>query len=153
MQRQSYIHYGNDHFDMDVFNARKIAYENKLSAMAINKPPFGFWACRTDDEFGWKYWCECEDFHTDRLDKSFVFTLSESARILTIRSHDDIEPFLTENPFWSISKVIDFEKIMFRYDALELIHGDNYTCLHDGLFYSWDVDSIVIWNPYIIEPR
>lgn len=38
------------------------------------------------------------------------------------------------------------------YDAVELIHGNNYGELHFSLFNTWDCDSIVILNKNVIVP-
>ena len=57
--QKSYIHYGNDHFDMNLFNEKK---NNPRDNQFLNKPPFGFWASPFGDEYyGWKEWCEGEE--------------------------------------------------------------------------------------------
>lgn len=145
-----YIHYGNDHFDLDIFK-KKAANPRDNSFM--NKPPFGFWASPVGCEYwAWREWCENEDWNTERLDKSFKFTLTKKARILTVRKREDIFPYLIESNTLCMKPVLDFNRIMAEYDGMELIHGNRYLELHDNEFYSWDVDSIVIWNPYIIVP-
>lgn len=150
-EKKTYIHYGNDHFDMDIFTEKaRLKRDNNF----LNKPPFGFWASPIDSHyFTWKDWCESENFRTDRFDKSFIFALREDARILTVRRNADIIPYLKDSG-WLGTKVLDFNVLMTKFDGIELIHGDNYNELHlsPGYFYSWDADSIVVWNPYIIVP-
>lgn len=146
--RKQYIHYGSSCFDLDIFNEKKA---NPRNNSYLNKPPYGFWASPVgSDYWTWRDWCESEDYHTDRLDKSFKFTLTKKARILTVRSREDIFPYLIPKKYFSYK--LDFYRIMKDYDGMELIHGNRYLELHDNEFYTWDVDSIVIWNPYIIVP-
>ena len=37
---KSYIHYGNDHFDINLFNEKKNSPRDNFY---LNKPPFGLW--------------------------------------------------------------------------------------------------------------
>lgn len=41
--------------------------------------------------------------------------------------------------------------IFDNYDGFELLHGEWYGLLHYNSFYTWDCDSIVIWNPEIVN--
>lgn len=149
--RKQYIHYGNDHFDLDIFKEKAA---NTRDNSFMNKPPYGFWASPVGiDYWTWRDWCESEDYHTERLDKSFKFTLTKEARVLTVRQRENIFPYLINNNILK-RKILDFNTIMTSFDGMELIHGHgrNFTDLHYNEFYAWDVDSIVIWNPYIIVP-
>ncbi len=148
-----YIHYGSDHLIKEKVTEMK---HEAGSNMYINKPDFGLWGSPVDCEFGWKEWCESEDFHTDTLDQYFVFKVKDGAKIFTVRKNDDVSDYLLTPYLYTLEymfppKYIDFNKIMKEYDGMELIHGDNYMDLHYGYFYSWDVDSIVVWNPDVIE--
>ena len=154
-----YIHYGSDKFDIDKFHG----FENTIySDLAINKPApkVGLWGSPTDCWLSWRDWCEDEDFHTENLEKSFTFTLSPEAKILTVQKCSDVEAFYKS---WSeidesfdslhdLCKAIDFQAIFDAgYDGVELVHSQKYYMeLHMGPFYSWDVDSIVVWNPDVI---
>ena len=44
---------------------------------------------------------------------------------------------------------LDWDYIFSKYDGIELIHGNVYNILHYDGFYSWDVDSICIWDNVI----
>jgi hypothetical protein len=147
--RKQYIHYGSSCFDINIFKEKAT---NPRDKSFMNKPPYGFWASPVgSDYWTWREWCESEDYCTDRLDASFKFTLTKKARILTVRKREDIFPYLIPIAHFGGYK-LDFNKIMKDYDGMELIHGNRYLELHDNEFYAWDVDSIVIWNPYIIVP-
>ena len=50
-----------------------------------------------------------------------------------------------------LGDTIDFDRMSKDYDGLELFILDDYCNLHDGMFYTWDCDSIVIWNPYVVN--
>ena len=148
-----YIHYGSNQLIKDKVTEMK---REAGSNMYINKPDFGLWGSPVDCEFGWKEWCESEDFRTDTLDRYFVFKVKDGDKIFTVRKNDDVSDYLYTPHLFTLKymfppKYIDFDKIMKEYDGMELIHGDNYMDLHYGYFYSWDVDSIVVWNPDVIE--
>ena len=148
-----YIHYGSNQLFKDKVTEMK---HEPGSNMYINKPDFGLWGSPVDCEFGWKEWCESEDFRTDTLDRYFVFKVKDGAKIFTVREDSDVSdylytPYLYTLKYMSPPNYIDFNKIMKEYDGMELIHGDNYLSLHYSHFYSWDVDSIVVWNPDVIE--
>ena len=154
-----YIHYGCDHFDFDRLNKQYLEVMDNFCNQNnfLNKPPVGLWASPVTCNFSWKDWCEGEDFHTDRLDKSFTFTLTDSAKVLVVRSMDDVKEYiatmLDNKDFLYHTRFVDFKKIMGHYDAMELCHDDNYMELHSypGMFNSWDVDSIVVWNPKVVR--
>lgn len=149
-----YIHYGSNQLFKDkVTEMKRLAGSN----MWINKPDFGLWGSPVDCEFGWKDWCESEDFRTDALDQYFVFKVKDGAKIFTVREDSDVSDYLYAQHLYTLEYMfpprnyIDFDKIMKEYDGMELIHEGNYSSLYYTYFYSWDVDSIVVWNPDVIE--
>lgn len=137
-----YIHYGNKEFDKDAFHP--IMNEQRWM-----KPKGGFWASPICAGFGWKDWCESEDFRECSDDCCFTFTLPE-ANILYISNKDDLNnlPLTTDDDWWTC---LDFELLMERgYDAVEVsISSDRR--LYD-LLYGWDCDSILVMNPDVIKP-
>ena len=143
-----YIHYGADHFDKKLFNIPKGGY------YGINKPTGGLWGSPVDSNWTWKDWCEGERYHLERLKKSFRFTLANGSKVFHIRTANDIEKLpiakYPESDFISIGWYYDWNKIISKYDAVELHISNDYALFHD-LFYCWDVDSIVVLNPDIIR--
>ena len=139
-----FIHYGHDKFEKDKFELVK----NRLDA---SKPTGGLWASRIDSPNGWKDWCESNEFGTEKLTTSFMFTLKEDAKVLIITNTKQLEQLpKMKNPLpiptmWSM---IDYEALATEYDALELLISEDYE-LYFSL-YGWDCDSIVIMNPEVI---
>lgn len=149
-----YIHYGSSSFDPERFITIE-GYEHIDEYSALNKPRHGvgLWGSPVDGCYiSWKDWCEGEDFHTEKLNKSFEFTLKPEAKILTVESFLHIFPYLKEykiGPY--IDRCIDFKTIFDKFDGMELVLSpETYMELHDGIFYTWDCDSIVVWNKEVI---
>ena len=144
-----YIHYGQSSFDRNRFvPIRNIDF--------YVKPHGGLWASPVDTKWGWKDWCESENFHTDRLGESFTFTLSADAKV----AHIYDVGYLDSLPGKSIGGfcAIDFEELVkCGYDAVELHLSEELPDSHgflDGLYwklYGWDCDSILIMNPDVVE--
>lgn len=146
------IHYGDDRFRIGDF------YPIKNHSFV--KPMGGLWASPEDSQFGWKHWCEAEDFHTNRLKDSFRFTLDIKAKILTINSLKDLISLPTENLVdakgwtrisWGIS--LDFEKIAKKYDAIHLTCSGQYATRFSSplSLYGWDCESVLILKPKYIH--
>ena len=143
---KTYIHYGNDHFDEEIFNNKK---NNPRDNSFLNKPPYGLWGSPEKGDWTWKDFCEAENYRTSSFDKNFRFALKDDAKIFVVRDRHDCLSYLKDT--FLGGKKLDFDRIMDEYDGMELIHGKNYMDLHMEEFYSWDVDSIVIWNPQILQ--
>lgn len=154
--KNRYIHYGHDSFNRDLFRPIR-------NREMFVKPWGGLWASPVDAEFGWYEWCNKENFNTRRLSDSFMFTLSEKARVVHIRSVADLKELHDqEHPGWCKGylpfKSIDFEKLLADgVDAVELhLSEEDLTgCgFMEGLYwelYGWDCDSILIMNPDVVE--
>lgn len=139
-----YIHYGHKFFDRNLFTPIR-------NCIAFTKPYGGFWASPVDAEFGWKDWCEREDFRECNLNNSFTFTLREDARVLTVLSVAGAKCLpQVQNEFalpWTV--LPDFEKLMeLGYDAIEVKLSADWE-LYQAL-YGWDCDSILVMNPNVI---
>lgn len=144
----NYIHYGSDKLD------RSIKIAKSLTSPYLFKPN-GLWASRTDAEWGWKQWCEAEDWSCSNMSKHFEFSLADYAKILEIHKLSDIAPYILPDPnvsgLCSTLGTIDFERICSEFDGMELFISDDYMNLHGGLFNTWDCDSICIWNLDVIN--
>ena len=180
MSKKEYIHYGSKEFDPKLVDKSLEVMRNFEPYDGVGKfnmiknygfKPKGLWASPVNAAYGWKEWCESEEFHTERLNSSFRFTLSNKAKILKIRTEKDIMDYLilsdytkdrikndkclkiTKNIkiYTSTSDRFNLSKLAEDYDGIELFLSDNYNSLRYSVFYSWDCDSICIWNKDIIN--
>lgn len=140
---KKYIHYGHKHFDREKFQPIR-------NCRSFTKPFGGFWASPVDAEFGWKQWCDREDFRECRVEDSFTFTLSEKARVITVLSANGAKVLpQQDNPHDFHWVTPDFEKLAEQgWDAVEVKLSADF-----GLYwalYGWDCDSILILNPEVI---
>jgi hypothetical protein len=149
-----FIHYGASRYDPSKFKPIK----NRLLA---TKPEGGLWASPLGAEYGWKAWCESNEFHVERLENSFQFTLAENANILIIRSADQLHDLPQAKQDFDMGKntwvCLDFEKLATDgVDAILVdISGDVTDDIKmEGLYwklYGWDCDSIIILNKEAIH--
>jgi hypothetical protein len=117
------------------------------------KPDGGMWASPIGSDFGWKEWCEREEFSLGRLKYSFTFWY-ESNYILIIDSKDDLKKMIWKKlPVYSM-QYPDFEKMSKKFDAICLTRkGEAETRhLHEKNLYGWDCECVFIMNPKGIEP-
>ena len=145
MNETIYIHYGHNKFDKDKFKPIK-----NVKSLGI-KPNGGFWGCRKDANRSWFDWCIREDYEVDSLKKSFEFTISKNAKILTIDNHKKLDKIPKRDDIDTsiVYMALDFEKLSEGYDAIEVFISKDEQLYWD--LYGWDCDSILIMNPDIIE--
>lgn len=158
----NYIHYGitKEEFDPEKVKYYRDALDKWESASYIRKP-IGFWGSHEDEDpkkcLTWKEWCESADFHVDSLDRWMTFRVKKNARIIRIEKEEDLKPFLIrENLRFSglIGSYLNQDLVRNIADGMELYHGYggcNYEELHFCLCNAWDVDSICVWNPDVLE--
>ena len=143
---KTYIHYGATEYNSERF--RPIVNER-----GFPKPHGGLWASNIRSEYGWKEWCESENFRECNEDNSFTFTLKPEARVIFVTSMAAIKelPRVQEDRIFSgFGKILlDFEKMVkMGIDAIEVSITDFPEAYN--LFYGWDCDSIVILNKDIV---
>lgn len=146
-----YIHYGSDYFIKDKFKHIK----NRSFPWVKPEPFSGLWASPVKSNNGWKTWCEDNDFTNEcNLEKSFIFSLKDSSKILYIRNDFELYSLKYTDYLDIRSSVyflnddlycLDFEKLQaIGYDAVEVHVNTNDIYLG---FYGWDCDSILVLNP------
>lgn len=138
-----FIHYGNCKFDINKF--KPIRNRPKFT-----KPDGGFWASRVDSDTNWKNYCEANEFYDWIDSESFVFSLKEDAKVLTINNSKQLEslPQLNKNQYRRVFIELDFEQLAKEYDAIEVLISEDNKLYFE--LYGWDSDSILIMNPDII---
>ena len=152
MEKPVYIHYGAETFDPKKgFPIRNEQY--------WVKPCGGLWASRETASYGWKEWCEQENFRECDPLNSFRFVLRDGTKVAVISCMADLKRLPAEETslkfrFWGA--IPDFEECLRQgYDAIELCwYGEEYQeqaadDMHYAL-YGWDCDSIVVLNPEVI---
>ena len=136
----------NELWDMDLEQRKMVLEEWEKMPPVYTKEEYAA-ALKTDEV---SYIQSCA---TKRNEQSFYFAVEQS-KTLHVNSLDDIVPFVKEEHVKDVLNGKDgtilFDKINDAgYHGVELHSALN---LHDTVFYSWDVDSIVIWNPDCIKP-
>ena len=141
MQDIKYIHYGSNSFDPIKFHPIK-------NVPFYTKPEGGLWASRTNTDFGWKDWCKKRQYHTEKLEESFQFTVAPEANIIEIHSCEDLK-LIPQASLLTTMYIPDFESLALNgVDAIEVFISEDIE-LYDKLL-GWDVNSILIMNPNIL---
>ena len=160
---ETYIHYGSSSFDKSKFET--ILNSNDAE---INKPLRGLWASiKEEEENGWRGLIETSNagvLEYSSLIYSFMFKLKDKSRILKISNIKDIEDLpanknaidafgnrLSDGINSFGDKIIDWEKIAERYDAIVVdLTKDNGEL--EEILTGWDVNSVVVLNPDAVIP-
>lgn len=155
MKDRVFITYG---FHVDKEKFKPISPENKRYLM--NKPDGGLWASPVDSEWGWKDWCEAEDFRTESFEVWTKWKLKDPSKILIIDSYEDFEKLMDKygscNKIFTSMYFLDFWKIKEDgWDGILLTDKGNTECHfpyqenYKGTninLNSWDCESIVVWE-------
>lgn len=143
-----FIHYGSEHFSKKMFKGPIIK-----GLGSFNKPLRGFWGSPVNAKHSWRDFCLSEEFDVSSLDKHFKFKIKESARVLKVLNIKDL--FSLYRKYGVIGeygrRALNWKKIVNEYDAMLLIIPDDFDLLYRLNLTSWDVDSIVVFNPDIVE--
>jgi hypothetical protein len=118
-----------------------------------NKPEGGLWATPVNSKFGWKQWCELQDFRTNLLKKKFEFYYV--GNIVKIDSLKDAQNKLVWYPVDVNIPSITRKSINFDYmkyigvDAIWITeNGESETRFnYEYSMYGWDCESVLIMNP------
>lgn len=149
-EHKIYVHDGHSNFDINLF--KHISCRENF-----NKPLGGLWASPVDSPYTWEQWCLDNNFnYTIGEDKyfqgeQFRFKLKDNARLLSITSAKQLDelPQIKNDLTSNIYKILNFKKLEEEYDAIEVLISMDHQLYWD--LYGWDVDSIVVMNPDVIE--
>ena len=159
MKKSVYRHFGSSKFDRELFNP---IHNRPFS----NKPFGGLWACPVEDkDIDWEEWCRREEFNLESLEEHFDFTIKDDSKIMVIKDIKDLDKLpRVKNPEFILeydimNSNIDFEELAKEYDGIMVwIYRSSDIDLtrmsFDGIYYrmyGWDVDTLVVFNPDIIE--
>ena len=133
------ICYGCDDYLPERFNP----IENKPF---WHKPLGGLWTSPLNSKYGWRDWCEAENF--GNLSRYFV--LYFSGRILTINSQSDLIEYASISCKFKTEQVyLDFEELSTRFDAIHLTEDGQWRTRHPDSgpdLYGWDCETVLILN-------
>ena len=93
----------------------------------LNKPAGGLWSSPVDSVWGWKDWCESEDYRQGYgLKFGFKFILKKSAKIFVIDSLSDYlrmpKKYFSDSSYDG-KYYIDWEKLCMDYDGFLLTYN------------------------------
>lgn len=142
-----FIHLGHPKFNLNLF-------QNISNDRDWVKPRGGLWASPLTAKFGWKDWITTNNFELDKYNQdSFIFKLSDSAKILYIDTADKLDDLPKGTNIigdmlhsWI---VLDFEKLAEEYDAMLVLISNDFKLYWD--LYGWDCDTLLVFNPDVIE--
>lgn len=137
------IHYGNSVFDASLFQPIQD------STTGFNKPRGGLWASPIKSKYGWREWCEMENFRVESLKSFFKFLFV--GRVLIIDKFEDIKKL-----HWDRKRAFYrpyFEPLLSDYDAIHLTeNGERETRFSLGYtLYGWDCESVLVLNKDCIK--
>ena len=146
-----FVSYLKDEYIQKAF--KPIQYDG--TASILNKCRNGLWASPIDSIYGWKQWCEEEEFPLGN--NLFTFKLKDNAKIYVIDNYEDLEKISTMKDKFGM-RYINFKQLLDNnYDGiyasenavvtLRYIDNDNIQDLS-----SWDVESLCVFNPNAIIP-
>lgn len=116
------------------------------------KPEGGLWTSPADSEYGWRHWCEAEDFGIEKLKQSV--RLHFVGKVMTIDSVADMEqlPWCEPTPGWHFP--LWQPLAVCGVDAVHLtVRGQKVTRFtHPKSLYGWDCETVLVMNPACVSP-
>lgn len=135
------IHYGSSHFEMSRYHPIR-----EWSVIGWTKPLGGLWTSPVNSKFGWRQWCEANQYKDDFNE---WFKLKYNGNTIVIDSVKDLDKL----PWKTSEKILTyprFEPLMEQgVDAIFLTErGQWKTRLsHPKNLYGWDCETVLILNP------
>lgn len=113
-----------------------------------NKPlRGGLWASPSLAMISWSVQCDFEGSPDDRINTwfGFKFKLLNSSRLAVIEETGDVELLPLHD---GTTELIDWVKVAQDWDAV-IVQGNALD--QSGPFWGWDVDSLLVLNPDVVE--
>ena len=120
------------------------------------KPQGGLWATPIGSGFGWKEWCEENNFHQKELKESFTFVYE--GRTLVIDSEENIRsvPCITTGsiiPFPDYEHMLkqEVQGIHMTLSGLRATSSRFFPFPEQPWFYGWDCESLLVMDPSTVK--
>jgi len=118
------IHYGHTCFDPTLWT-------EPYQRLGNPKPYGGLWTSPKNSKYGWKYWCEQEDFYINKLQEFFELTIE--GNILTGDKN---------------TGHINLDRLKYlKVDAIYLPESQ----IWNKAFWGWDCETVLILNKDCIK--
>ena len=162
LRGMEFISYGTSSFKKDKTPQLNLNDDNYF--ITINKPGGGLWASPVKSNNSWGKYLEYDDSYcqVQKLASYFKFKISKTANIYIIDTYEDLKAVSTRPNIYGSRYNIDFKALYSKYDCDGIYITEHastdlyirYTLYDDKLYglNAWDVESICIFNPDIIEP-
>lgn len=146
--KNEFMTYGSNKFDINKFDS--------IKNRDFIKPHGGLWSSPVNSSYGWKDWCESEGYKVESLSSWFKFKLNCNSNIFVIDELSDLinlmKIYRRTDQYLYFENVLDFEKISKDYDGILLTdNGERKTRYSDPELYGWDCESLLVFNPEVIE--
>jgi len=147
------VHYSRVLLEFD--RERTYAQQEPVSSYI---KPVGFWVS-DDTEFGWKQWCESEEWNTESLKIRSGFAFAPGANVLHLTSVPQLLAFTAKygvyppKTYSGSAASINWPRVAREYDGI-LITPYQWEARLDhrtSWFYGWDCASGCIWNLAALE--
>lgn len=117
--------------------------------------PKGLWVS-DEDEYGWREWCEDNQFGEDRMTCAHLVELADDARAMTLTSAEDIDRFTDQygherdggHYYWA-----DWERLATTHQGILITPyiWQRRMTNHTSWYYPWDCASGCIWDPAAVK--
>lgn len=123
-----------------------------LSVGLYCKPYGGMWTSPVSSEWGWKDWCEREDWLCED-DETYRLTVADDVDVYTINTLDDLLELIDDHgrtdDILKQGRYVDYESAFTEYDGIYVTEqGQQKTRLSpEANLYGWDVEC-VLWDDW-----
>jgi hypothetical protein len=145
------------HYRGAPFDGPLLSRDQSSSKWSQIGKPWGFWVSCCDDKDtdgtsnGWWDWCKSEEFRMGELLFRHTVTICPDAKILHLKTHDDLERFTDQYPSGlgrrrGASESICWQSVADRYQGIIISPYQWTQRLELMWYYGWDCASGCIWD-------
>lgn len=143
------------HFTKPFFSLRPIEIKNgDGKGTLFIKPKGGLWCSPLDSNYGWKDWCQAENYGDIKQQQRVIFDVDMSNFVVI----DSVKDMKTKLPWIPVVdgyfRALDFEKMVHEgVDGIHLTEKGQWETrfTHPESLYGWDCETILILNERCIK--